>query len=154
MLKKTIYFENPCHLSIKHQQLVIAPKSNGQIKNRPVEDLGFVVLDNQQITFSQSVIQQLAKHNVAVVFCNKKHHPVSMLFHLDSHQTQTEHFRAQIDASRPLKKQLWKQTVKAKIRNQAALLSFADEDDQALCYLAQLPKNKNNRPLEAFKRHL
>lgn len=150
MLKKTFYCENPCHLSIKHQQLVIAPKPNGQAKSRPVEDLGFIILDNQQITFTQSVIQQMAKYNVAVVFCDKQHHPDSMLFHLDSHQTQTEHFRAQIEASKPLKKQLWKQTVKAKIRNQAALLSFADEDDQALCYLARKvqsgdPDNKEAR---------
>ena len=60
-----------------------------------------------------------------------------MLFHLDSHQTQTEHFRAQVEASEPLKKQLWKQTIKAKIRNQAAVLDFADRDGEALRYMAR-----------------
>lgn len=141
MLKKTLFFNNPYHLSIRHNQLVITDKNTREKSRRPVEDLGFVVLDHQQITFTQSVIQYLADNNVAVVFCNKKHHPASMLFHLDTHQTQTEHFRAQIEASKPLKKQLWKQTVKAKIRNQAALLDFVGEESDPLEYMARQVKS-------------
>ncbi|HLR77156.1 MAG TPA: CRISPR-associated endonuclease Cas1, partial [Balneolaceae bacterium] len=117
MLKKTLFFNNACHLSIRYKQLVIKNKKTGEQNRRPVEDLGFVVLDHQQITFTQAVIQHLAENNTAVIFCDQSHHPASMLFHLDGHQTQTERFRAQIEATKPLKKQLWKQTVKAKIRN-------------------------------------
>jgi len=141
MLKKTLFFNNAYHLSIRYNQLVITDKNTREELRRPVEDLRFVVLDHYQITFTQSVIQHLADNNVAVVFCDKKHHPVSMLFHLDTHQTQTEHFRAQVEASKPLKKQLWKQTVKAKIRNQAAVLDFTDEDGEALRYMARQVKS-------------
>jgi len=149
MLKKTLFFNNAYHLSIKYNQLVITDKNTGEESQRPVEDLGFVVLDDQQITFTQSVIQHLADNNVAVVFCNKKHHPASMLFHLDTHQTQTEHFRAQVDASKPLKKQLWKQTVKAKIRNQAALLDFVGEEGDPLRYMARQVKSGDTSNEEA-----
>jgi len=141
MLKKTLFFHNAYHLSIKYNQLIITDKNSREKTQRPVEDLGFVILDHQQITFTQSVIQHLAANNVAVVFCNKKHHPASMLFHLDTHQTQNEHFRAQVEASKPLKKQLWKQTVKAKIYNQAALLDFIGEEGDALRYMARQVKS-------------
>lgn len=141
MLKKTLFFNNAYHLSIKYNQLVITDKKTREKTQRPVEDLGFVILDHQQITFTQSVIQLMADHNVAVVFCDKTHHPASMLFHLDTHQTQTEHFRAQVEASEPLKKQLWKQTVKAKIRNQASMLDFADQEGEALRYMARQVKS-------------
>ncbi|HYW35044.1 MAG TPA: type II CRISPR-associated endonuclease Cas1 [Balneolaceae bacterium] len=141
MLKKTLFFHNAYHLSIKYNQLIITDKNSREKTQRPVEDLGFVILDHQQITFTQSVIQHLAANNVAVVFCNKKHHPASMLFHLDTHQTQNEHFRAQVEASKPLKKQLWKQTVKAKIHNQAALLDFIGEEGDALRYMARQVKS-------------
>lgn len=149
MLKKTLFFNNAYHLSIKYNQLVFTDKSTRQKSQRPIEDLGFVVLDHQQITFTQSVIQHLSANNVAVVFCDKKHHPASMLFHLDTHNTQTEHFRAQVEASKPLKKQLWKQTVKAKIRNQAALLDFADEDGDGLRYMARQVKSGDTTNQEA-----
>lgn len=149
MLKKTLVFHNACHLNTKYHQLVITNKQTGEQNQRPIEDLGYVVLDHPQITFTQSVIQQLAANNAAVIFCDEKHHPASMLFHLDSHQTQTEHFRAQVEASEPLKKQLWKQTVKAKIRNQAAMLDFAEQDGEALRYMARQVKSGDTNNQEA-----
>jgi CRISPR-associated protein Cas1 len=149
MLKKTLFFNNAYHLSIRYNQLVIKDKETGEKKQRSVEDLGFIVLDHQQITFTQSVMQHLAANNVAVVFCDQKHHPASMLFHLDTHQTQTEHFRAQVEASKPLKKQLWKQTVKQKIRNQAALLDFVDKNGDGLRYIARQVKSGDTTNEEA-----
>jgi CRISPR-associated protein Cas1 len=149
MLKKTLFFNNAYHLSIRYNQLVIKDKDTGEKKQRSVEDLGFVVLDHRQITFTQAVIQHLADNNTAVVFCDETHHPTSMLFHLDTHQTQTEHFRAQVEASKPLKKQLWKQTVKKKIRNQATLLDFAGHDNDALLYMARQVKSGDTTNQEA-----
>lgn len=149
MLKKTLFFQNACHLSTRHQQLVITDKQTGEQNRRPIEDLGYIVLDHPQITFTQSVIQRLAANNAAVIFCDEKHHPASMLFNLDSHQTQTEHFRAQVEASEPLKKQLWKQTVKAKIRNQASMLEFTDQDGEALRYMARQVKSGDTTNQEA-----
>lgn len=149
MLKKTLFFQNACHLSTRHQQLVITDKQTGEQNRRPIEDLGYIVLDHPQITFTQSVIQRLAANNAAVIFCDEKHHPASMLFNLDSHQTQTEHFRAQVEASEPLKKQLWKQTVKAKIRNQASMLEFTDQDGEALRYFARQVKSGDTTNQEA-----
>jgi CRISPR-associated protein Cas1 len=128
---------------------VILNKTTGEENERPVEDIGFVVFEHHQITFTQAVIRLLAKHNAAVIFCDEKHLPASMLFHLDSHQTQTEHFRAQVEASVPLKKQLWKQTVKAKIRNQAAMLDFAEQDGEPLRYMARQAKSGDPENIEA-----
>lgn len=149
MLKKTLFFNSPCHLKIHNSQLVILNKTTGEENERPVEDIGFVVFEHHQITFTQAVIRLLAKHNAAVIFCDEKHLPASMLFHLDSHQTQTEHFRAQVEASVPLKKQLWKQTVKAKIRNQAAMLDFAEQDGEPLRYMARQAKSGDPENIEA-----
>lgn len=149
MVGKSLFFLKPSHLSIKNRQLVITSKTTGEITERPVEDIGFVILDNSQITFTQSVIQLLAEHNAAVIFCDEKHHPASMLFHLDTHQVQTAHFRAQVEASEPLKKRLWQQTVKAKIRNQAAMLDFSGNDGEPLRYYAKQVKSGDGSNQEA-----
>ena len=89
----------------------------------PIEDIGVVVLDNRQITLTHGLIEALLENNCAVITCDSKGMPVGLLLPLYGNTTQNERFRRQIDASLPLKKQLWQQTVKTKISNQAAILS-------------------------------
>lgn len=126
MLKRTLFFTNPYRLSFKNKQLVAEERESGEVRTVPVEDIGFVVLESMQISISMPLIEALVANNVAVVFCDSKHMPQSLLLNLDGHTTQTEIFRNQINASQPLKKNLWKQTVEAKIKNQAKLLKLLD----------------------------
>ena len=111
MIKRTLFFSNPFHLSLKNNQFQFEAKDGSMDKTIPVEDIGYIVLDHPQISFTMKLIEQLNAFNVAVVFCDSKHMPSSMLLPLDSNHIQSEVFRQQIDASEPLKKSLWKQTI-------------------------------------------
>lgn len=88
----------------------------------PIEDIGVVILDEQRLVITQGLIEALIDNNVAVVTCDKSHMPTGLMLNLAGHTLQSARFKAQIDASQPLKKQLWQQTVKSKIANQARLL--------------------------------
>lgn len=135
MVKRTLCFSNPAYLSLKNGQLVIkmpelekvksVPDSFKQefVKTIPIEDIGVMVLDNKQLTVTQGVIEALLENNSAVITCDSRHLPTGLLLPLEGNTTQSERFRDQIDASLPLKKQLWQQTVQCKIRNQAAVLN-------------------------------
>lgn len=128
MIKRTIYVGNPLHLSIRNEQLVLAvPHAQGMDKlvgnTVPLEDIGILMLDHNQITLSHAVLQKMASFNIAFIVCNESHHPVSLQLPLATNTLQTERFKYQIEASQPLKKQLWQQTVKTKIRNQAFVLN-------------------------------
>lgn len=132
MIKKTIYFGNPVYLHLKNKQLVVEypdgkdaqpiPQKRGNRNQISVEDIGVVIIDNQQITVSHGLLAELLDNNCAVVTTDSSHMPSGMFLPLNSHTQQSERFRDQINASLPLKKQLWQQTVAAKISNQAALL--------------------------------
>ena len=130
MIKRTLYFGNPSYLSLNSEQLVIRlpdiEKNDmlGQclVQTIPIEDIGVMVLDNKQITLTQGLLEKLLENNCSVITCDSSHLPVGLLLPIDGNTVQSERFRKQIDASLPLKKQLWKQTVKAKIINQAILL--------------------------------
>lgn len=137
MLKKILSFSNPCHLSAKLEQLVIYLKEEQKEITRPLEDIGFVLLDHPQITCTQAVLQLLAENNIAVVVCDSRHHPASMLLHLDVHHIQAERFRHQVAASEPLRKNCWMQTIRAKINNQAAVLTQAGKDAKPLLHFAK-----------------
>jgi CRISPR-associated protein Cas1 len=88
----------------------------------PVEDIGIIILDNNQVTLSHGLLSALLENNIAFITCNSSHLPAGMLLNLSGNNTQTEIFADQIESSEPLKKQLWQQTMTAKISNQAALL--------------------------------
>jgi CRISPR-associated protein Cas1 len=140
MLKRTIYLSNPARLSVKDGQMIYKP-AEGEIKTVPIEDLGFVVIENMQITATIPLLNALNENNVAVIFCNEKHLPASMLLNLDGHSIQTELFTQQINASLPLKKNLWKQTIEAKIRNQASLLQKLGKEEKGLIAISRSIKS-------------
>lgn len=133
MIKKTLYFGNPAYLGLRDKQMAIklpevenadVPETfkKDSVKTIPIEDIGVVVLDNKQITITHGLIEALLENNCALITCNSSRMPVGLMLPLDGNTTQTERFRNQIDASIPLKKQLWQQTVQAKIQNQAYVL--------------------------------
>lgn len=141
MIKKTLYFGNPVYLSLRNAQLVI--KLPEIVKNeslpdtfkqqseimKPIEDIGVVVLDNKQITITSGVLEALLENNSAVITCDSRSMPVGLMLPLYGNTTQNERFRYQLDASVPLKKQLWQQTIKMKINNQASVLQICKNEE-------------------------
>ena len=133
MIKRALFFSTPFCLSLRDNQMVIRTKEEPDMqKSVPIEDIGFVVLEHRQTSVSLPLLNALSENNVAVIFCNEARMPNAMLMNLDSNKTQGESFRAQIEASEPLKKGLWKQIVEAKIRNQSALLHKLGKDGDKL----------------------
>ena len=134
MIKKTLYFGNPVYLSLKNEQLVIRKPEPAkqddyadEVKplsefTRSIEDIGVVVLDHKRITITSGALEALLENSCAVITCDSKSMPVGLLLPLYGNTTQNERFRQQLTASVPLMKQLWQQTIKAKIDNQAAVL--------------------------------
>ena len=125
MIKRTLYFGNNAYLHLKDEQLVV----NFSDKERPaakvpIEDIGVVILDAFQLTISQNLITKLLENNVALISCNQRHMPQGLMLNLEGHHVQQERFNIQINASQLLKKQLWQQTIKAKIANQSKLLAM------------------------------
>ncbi len=123
MLKRTLVFSNAVNLTLKNMQLVISFKEiEREPTSVPIEDIGCVIIENQRVGITIPLINALADSNVQVIFCNNKNMPNSMLYNLDNNITQGETLRNQMAVGEALKKQMWKQIVEAKIRNQSRLL--------------------------------
>ncbi len=123
MVKRIIYFGNPAHIRVELRQLKITiKKETSEEKSIPIEDIGVVIIDHPQITITSGAISELMKNNVTLVSCNESYLPNAIMLPFEGHHIQTQRIRAQINASEPLKKNLWAQTIKAKISNQAKVL--------------------------------
>jgi len=122
MIKRIIEISQArTHLSIKYSQLII--KEGGQqISSIPCEDIGILLVDHRGTTYTHSVFIELLRCGAAVVLCGGNHHPSGMMLPIESNTLQTENFRQQAEAKEPVKKRLWKQIIKAKIKHQAKLV--------------------------------
>jgi len=122
MAKQTLVFESAKELSLNNGMLAITDKDSGEITLRSLEDVQMIMIDNHSVRMSIPLIVKLVKNNVSIVICDEKHMPVSMMMDLESNTLQSKRFQCQLSATLPDKKQLWKQIVEAKIRNQSLLL--------------------------------
>ena len=147
MIKRVLCFENPARLSLKLAQMVV--ELQDVTHTLPIEDIGVVILDHKQITITHALIDALLANNVAIVTSNDKHLPVGLMLPLDGNTLQSERFRAQIDASEPLKKQMWQQTVVAKILGQAHVLGTINIEHNNMFKWARDVRSGDTENIEA-----
>lgn len=145
MIKRTLLLENKANVTTQNLQLVI--KSTTREATIPIEEIGFLVIDHPEIFLSIPAMNLLIENNTAVILCGTNHLPNGMFLNLNSHHIQQEIFKNQIEASVPLKKQLWQQTVVEKITNQGILLEQITGTKNSFPFLASkvLSGDSSNR---------
>lgn len=162
MIKKTLCFSNPIYLSLRNRQLVpklpeieSCDELNPEFKKEsertiPIEDIGVVVLDHKRITITSGVLEALLDNSCAVITCDSRSMPVGLLLPLCGNTTQSERFRHQLNASIPLRKQLWQQTIKQKILNQENVLrKHSEVETSCMCIWSSEVKSGDTDNMEA-----
>ncbi len=147
MLKKSILIEKKSSITCKNLQLKI--KNETREASIPIEDIGFLVIDNPEVYISITALNLLVENNAAVIICNKVHLPNGLFLNLNSHHIQQEIFKHQMAASQPLKKQLWQQTIIEKIKNQGYLLGQITQNKNKFEYLASKVLSGDTTNMEA-----
>ncbi|HIJ53465.1 MAG TPA: type II CRISPR-associated endonuclease Cas1 [Planctomycetes bacterium] len=149
MIKRIIEISQArTHLSIKYGQLIIK-EAGEQVASIPCEDIGVLLVDHRGTTYTHCVFTELLGCGAAVVLCGENHHPSGMLLPLESNTLQTERFRWQIEAKEPVKKRLWKQIVRAKIKHQAKLLGKDSDVYRSLMTLRDRVRSGDPDNIEA-----
>lgn len=147
MLKKSVLIEKKSSVTCKNLQLLI--KNDEREASIPIEDIGYIVIDNLEVYISMTALNLLVDNNASVIICNASHLPNGMFLNLNSHYTQQEIFKNQIEASNPLKKQLWQQTIIEKIKNQGILLEKTTKKKNNFSFLASKVLSGDTTNMEA-----
>jgi len=134
MIKRTLLVENKTVITTRNLQLIL--KSEIRESSVPIEDIGFLIIDHAETYLSIPAMNLLIENNTSLILCNNNHLPNGMFLNLNSHHIQQEIFKNQIDASVPLKKQLWQQTIIEKITNQGILLEMITGEKNSFQFLA------------------
>ena len=149
MIKRTLFFSHAVCLSARHKQLVIFSKETQEETLVPIEDIGFVIVENALVSLTIPLINELTDNNCALIFCNEKHLPFSMTMPLDCNEIQSQLFSAQINAKLPVKKKCWKQIVEYKIKNQGLVLKKYDLDFTRLVDFSKCVKSGDPTNMES-----
>lgn len=122
MLRRTLFFGNPARLSIRREQLLVELPLSRKTRSISLEDVGIILLEHPQISVTHAVIQRCMKEGVVIINCDERHLPQGIMLPMEGHVELQERHQQQLSTSLPLRKQLWAQTVQAKINNQYRLL--------------------------------
>jgi len=128
--------EGPVRLQVANGLLVIHRDETPET-TVPLAEIAVVVMSQPRVTLTHGVLSGLAEAGAGLVVCNDKFMPVGMLLPLEGHFTQAERFARQARIPLPIRKQLWKQIVEAKILAQARLLADLRGGDLGLPILAR-----------------
>ncbi|QSH42239.1 type II CRISPR-associated endonuclease Cas1 [Lentisphaerota bacterium ZTH] len=138
----------PVFLNVTNRLLAIRNKE-GKSQTLPLGDVAALLISNNAATMTHAVLDGIASSGGIVVICDQKHMPSGMLLPMQGHYIQTERFTAQAAASLPLKKRIWRQIVRDKIRNQATVLKLTGGDDGGLLPLVSLVRSGDSSNIEA-----
>jgi CRISPR-associated protein Cas1 len=146
---RSVIITQPAYLSLGVRALQIRQgEQNAQV---PLEDISVLVLDNPQITLTGQVLSACAEQGICLITVDATHHPNGIYLPFLSHSRALKVMRAQLAVSVPLRKQLHKALIQAKIRNQAAMLQHAEHEEKArlLLRLADRVRSADGDNMEA-----
>lgn len=149
MINRIVDFsEAPARLRVRLAQLIVQRQDLPEV-SMPLADLAVMIVAHPQVTFTQAVLSGLALAGGVFVTCDGRNLPVGMLLPLAAHHTQAERFAAQAGAPLPIRKRLWQQIVRAKIKAQAALLTELHGTDHGVAVLAGRVRSGDPSNVEA-----
>ncbi len=135
-------------LKVQHDLLIVCFGDN-QEQRVPLEDIAALVVSHSAVTYTQAVLSGLMRHGAVFIACDSHRLPSGMMFPLVGHHLQQERMRIQVEAKLPVKKQAWRQLVRAKIHAQGRLLLQRTGADQGLRDMARRVRSGDPDNLEA-----
>jgi CRISPR-associated protein Cas1 len=113
-------------------------------------DIGILILNGTGATITTNLLNSLLEAGVMIVVLGANYLPSGIFYPTNPHYLHKQKINLQIQSSKPLEKRLWQQVVKAKILNQATILShFSGEDEKQLLELAKKVSSGDKENLEA-----
>lgn len=96
--------------------------ANDNESKLPLSDIGVLLFSTPGFQITGNLVSRLSAQGTQIIFCGEDFLPASQLYNQVTAAEAERRLFAQIEASAPLKKRLWKSIVRAKIQGQAEVL--------------------------------
>lgn len=122
MAWRGLHITKPARLSMADWQIVVS-QDNGDVR-LPLEDIGWIILDEPRLTLTTALLAACAENGVALINTDARHMPSSLTLPFHRHHRQAAIADQQINLTLPFRKRCWQGIVVAKIKNQADVLDL------------------------------
>lgn len=126
MAWRGLHITRPGRLSLADGQIIVS-QEGGDVR-LPLEDIGWIILDDPRLTLTSALLSACAENGIALINTDARHLPSSLTLPFHRHHQQAGVATQQLDLSQPFKKRCWQAIVMAKIRNQATVLERQGRD--------------------------
>ncbi len=133
----------------KDRGFLTVSKDKEELGKVPLSDISGLICNSHALTFTNNIILSLVEQGSSVVICGHNYLPEAIIWPVESNSQQQLRMRYQINASKPLTKQLWAEIIKQKILNQSDVLNFIGRTNNRLSVLAKEVKSGDKDNLEA-----
>lgn len=136
-------------LRVKHRQLEVTLDPESPPRTFPLAEIAMMLVSHPQVHFSHAVLAGLCEHGGVLIVCDGKSLPTGILLPINAHHAQVARFEKQACLKQPVKKRLWREVVRRKIENQAAVLKLATGSDAGLVAMAAMVRSGDPANVEA-----
>lgn len=149
---RTVVISNSAKLDYKMGYMIVR---QGEITKIHMSEIALLLIESTAVSITASLLAELTKQKVKVIFCDEKRNPSSELVpYYGSHDTSSK-VRTQVAWEKETKLMIWTEIVSEKIRNQRKMLKIAGREEEALLlqsYLEEIaPGDATNREGHAAK---
>ncbi len=149
---RTVVISNSAKLDYKMGYMIVR---QDKITKIHISEIAILLIESTAVSFTASLLAELTKQKVKVIFCDEKRNPSSELIpYYGSHDTSSK-IRTQVAWEKETKRLIWTEIVSEKIRNQKKMLEIAGRKEEALLlqsYLVEIePGDATNREGHAAK---
>ena len=149
MLSRIIEIATPgTRLNVRDRQLIISRPDHPAV-SRPLEDLGVVIVDDIQATYTQATLIGILEAGGVLVTCDHKHLPTGILLSLQGSHALGGRQVLQAKMKKPFRKRVWQAIVQSKIRQQASVLKCFTGTDCGLAAMARRVRSGDPNNIEA-----
>lgn len=127
---RQVFIKRSEKLSFKDNQLIVL-KDDEETKV-PLEDVNYILLEDCTTILTSRLLAEIGKNAIALIICDEKHEPSSIMYSYNYHYKQLENLELQLNNTNSLKNELWRLVVTSKIKNQKRILEIKTKDEYTI----------------------
>ena len=116
---RTVCISEPAKLELKLGYLVVRGETTTRIS---LSEIGIIIIESTAAALTTSLLCELSKRKIKVIFCDEKHNPYAELVDYYGSTDCLRRLQEQLSWSKELRKKVWVLIVRDKIIQQASLL--------------------------------
>lgn len=126
---RTVLISGRAKLDLKLNNMVIRKEETIKVH---IPDIAILIIESTTVSITTALIERLVEEKIKIIFSGKDHNPIGEIVNYYNKHNSVAIIRKQISWTESIKKKVWREIIKEKIKNQAVLISCESKENSNL----------------------